>query len=160
MTGRIGHGWDRHRLEAGRPMVLGGVAIDEAPAGPVGHSDGDAVLHALTDALLGAAARGDIGEHFPDTDDAHRGAPSDVFVRRAMGLVIQAGFRVVNADLTVLLENPRLSPFREAIRSRVAGLLQVPPERVSVKAKTGEGVGPVGRGEAIDAHAVVLLEES
>jgi 2-C-methyl-D-erythritol 2,4-cyclodiphosphate synthase len=159
MTGRIGHGWDRHRLETGRRMVLGGLEVPDAPAGPVGHSDGDAVLHALTDALLGAAGRGDIGEHFPDTEPSWQGASSGVFVRRAMELVREAGLGVANADVTVLLERPRLTPVKGAMRDAIAALLGVPGDRVSVKAKSGEGIGPVGRGEAVEAHAVVLLEE-
>jgi 2-C-methyl-D-erythritol 2,4-cyclodiphosphate synthase/2-C-methyl-D-erythritol 4-phosphate cytidylyltransferase len=154
---RIGHGWDLHRLAPGRPLMVGGVAL-ASERGSVGHSDGDALLHALTDAVLGAAGLDDIGTHFPDTDPRYRGAASAMFVSDAVRLAAERGFRVANADLTVVLEAPRLGPHREAIRHSVAAALGVPPDRVNVKAKTAEGIGPVGSGEAIEAHAVVLLE--
>ncbi len=156
---RVGHGWDVHKLKEGRPFVLGGVTIPHLK-GPVGHSDGDVLLHALTDALLGAAALGDIGTHFPDTDARWKGADSSRLLVLAAGLVLKAGFRPVNVDVTVLLQEPKLGPHREAIVSRVASLLGLGEDRVNVKAKTYEKLGPVGTGEAIECHAVVLLEET
>lgn len=162
MDARVGHGWDRHRLDAlkpggdGRPLVVGGVALD-ASVGPVAHSDGDALCHALTDAVLGAAGLGDIGQLFPDTDPAHDGADSVEMLRLAVGEASRRGWTVLNADATVLLEHPKLVEAREEIRGRLCGALGVNASRVNVKGKTGEGVGVVGRGEAIEAHAVVLL---
>jgi len=159
---RIGHGWDRHRLDAlaptgaGRPLVVGGHRLD-SPLGPVAHSDGDALAHALTDAVLGAAGLGDIGQMFPDTDPAYENADSIDLLRAAAGAVRERGWVVGSADVTVLLQSPKLGPARDAIRAALAGALAVEPERVNVKAKTGEGVGVVGRGEAIEAHAVAML---
>jgi 2-C-methyl-D-erythritol 2,4-cyclodiphosphate synthase len=126
----------------------------------VGHSDADVLLHAVTDALLGAAALGDIGELFPDTDEANRGRDSAEMVRRAMQLVNEAGYRVANVDCIVFAEKPKLSPFKDAIRRKLAELLQIDVNQVGLKAKTGERVGPVGREEAIEAQAVVLLNAS
>ncbi len=154
---RIGFGYDCHRLVAGRPLVLGGVRI-ECQVGLDGHSDADAVLHAVTDALLGAMAAGDIGELFPDTDPKYAGACSGGFLAHAMKLVDDAGLRVANCDVTVLAERPKLSPHKDAMRERIAGLLGVDVESVAVKAKTNEGLDAVGRGEAIAAMAMVLLE--
>ncbi len=154
---RVGSGHDTHRLADGRPLVLGGVRV-EHPRGPVGHSDADVVLHALTDALLGAAALGDIGDLYPDTDPAHRGADSARFVRGALEKLAAGGWRVVNADVTVFAQEPKLGPAKAAIRANLAALLGVPADAVSVKAKTGEHVGHIGRGEAIGCHAVVLIE--
>lgn len=159
---RIGHGWDRHRLDAlaptgaGRPLVVGGQRL-ESPMGPVAHSDGDALAHALTDAVLGAAGLGDIGQMFPDTDPAHECADSIALLRDAMSAVRDQGWVVVSADVTVLLQSPKLGGAREAIRASLARALGIETDRVNVKAKTGEGVGVVGRGEAIEAHAVALL---
>jgi 2-C-methyl-D-erythritol 2,4-cyclodiphosphate synthase len=155
---RVGSGHDTHRLAAGRPFVLGGVRLDH-PRGPVGHSDADVVLHAVTDALLGAAALGDIGDLFPDTDPAYRGADSAVFVRSALAKLTAAGWRVVNLDVTVFAEEPKLGPAKAAIRANLATLLGIGLDAVSVKAKTGEQVGHIGRGEAIGCHAVVLIEK-
>ena len=153
---RIGSGHDSHRLADGRPLILGGVRV-EYPRGLDGHSDADVVLHALTDALLGAVAAGDIGELFPDTDPANRGADSRVFLAAALGRVAAAGYELGNCDITLFAQEPKLGPEKSAIRTNVASLLAVHPDRVSVKAKTGERVGHVGRGEAIGCHAVALL---
>jgi 2-C-methyl-D-erythritol 2,4-cyclodiphosphate synthase len=153
---RIGHGYDLHALAPGRPLVLGGVQIPHSH-GPIAHSDGDVLLHALADALLGAAALGDIGQHFPDTDPAYAGADSRVLLRRVASLVREAGYAVVNIDATVLAQRPRLAPHRDAMRANIAADLGLDIGAVSVKATTTEGLGPVGRGEAISAHAVCLL---
>ena len=153
---RVGHGYDVHRVAVDRPLLLGGL---EVPGGPglSGHSDADVLLHALVDALLGAAGLGDIGEHFPDTDPRYRGASSAELARQVVGLVAGRGYGVVNADLTVVAERPRLGPVKGRIRRSVAEILGVDPERVNVKAKSGEGLGPVGEGLAMEAHAVVLI---
>jgi 2-C-methyl-D-erythritol 2,4-cyclodiphosphate synthase len=156
---RVGYGYDIHRLVPDRPLILGGVEID-SEVGLLGHSDGDAVLHALTDALLGAAGLGDIGEHFPDTSPEYAGAPSDRFLNEARRLIGLDGYRIVNADVTVIAERPRLGALKMKIRKSVAALLEVTPEQVAVKARTKEGLGAVGRGEAIETHAVVLIERS
>jgi 2-C-methyl-D-erythritol 2,4-cyclodiphosphate synthase len=155
---RVGLGYDSHRFVAGRPLVLGGVRVEHT-AGLAGHSDADAVLHAVTDALLGALGAGDIGEHFPDSDERWHGAASGVFVRHAMDLARQAGFAVGNCDVTVLCESPKLSPYKAAIRASLAALLEVAEGQVSVKAKTNEGLGWIGRGEGLAVLAVVLLDE-
>jgi 2-C-methyl-D-erythritol 2,4-cyclodiphosphate synthase len=154
---RVGIGHDTHRLAAGGPLRLGGVDIPHDRT-LVGHSDADVLLHAVTDAMLGAAALGDIGEHFPDTAPENRGRDSADMLLRTLGLVKTAGYRVVNLDSIVFAQRPKLSPYKEAIRARLAELLDVPIEHVGVKAKTGEGVDAVGREEAIMAQAVVLLE--
>ena len=155
---RVGSGHDTHRLADGRPLVLGGVRV-EHPRGPVGHSDADVVLHAVTDALLGAAGLGDIGELFPDTDPQYEGADSAAFVREARRRLARDHWRVVNLDVTVFAQAPKLGPVKAAVRANLAALLGVAEEAVSVKAKTGEGVGHIGRGEAIGCHAVVLIEK-
>ena len=154
---RIGSGFDVHAFGPGDHVVLGGVRIAH-PAGLVAHSDGDVVLHALADALLGAIAAGDVGKHFPDTDPVWRDADSRLLLRQVAALVAAAGFRVVNGDVTVLAEAPRLAPHREAMRANIASDLGVEPGVISVKATTCEGLGAIGRGEGIAAHAVVLLE--
>jgi len=154
---RIGIGFDIHRLTAGRPLLLGGVTIP-AQAGAEGHSDADVLLHALTDALLGAAGAGDIGTHFPDTDPKWKGAASGLFVAEALRLAQQKGYRVANADLMVLAEAPKLVPSREKIVGAVAALLKVEPGRVNFKARTMERLGPIGEGRAIAAWVSVLLE--
>lgn len=151
-------GYDSHRFAAGRPLVLGGVRIDHE-FGLAGHSDADAVLHAVIDALLGAAGLGDIGEHFPDSDERYRGADSACLVEHVVLLVENAAFRVVNCDVTVVTQQPKLGPHRPAMRERIAELLHVPPEAVNVKAKTNEGMGWIGKGEGLAVVAVVLLEE-
>lgn len=155
---RVGHGFDLHRLVDGRALILGGVIIP-FDRGLLGHSDGDVVLHCLCDALLGALALGDIGQHFPDTDERYLGTPSSELVKRVAALVEQEGWEVVNVDVTVCAEAPRLAPYRHAMRNRIAELLGVSITQVSVKAKTHEGVDAIGRGEAISATAVVLVGE-
>ncbi len=155
---RIGQGYDTHRLVEGRRLILGGVGIPYAK-GLFGHSDADALLHAVTDALLGALSLGDIGEHFPDTDPAYRGADSKKLLSLAYGLVRERGWRLVNLDATVFAQEPKLGPYKKQMRSVLAALLETEEERISVKAKTGEGVDAVGRGEAISAAATVLLEK-
>jgi len=153
---RIGHGYDLHALADGRRLVLGGVDIPHE-RGPIAHSDGDVLLHALADALLGAAALGDIGQHFPDTDPAYAGADSRVLLRRVAERVQAAGYQVANVDVTVLAQRPKLAPHRDAMRANIAADLGIDIGAVSVKATTTEGLGPVGRQEAIAAHAVCLL---
>ena len=155
---RIGLGPDLHRLEEGRPLWIGGVEIP-AERGAVGHSDADVALHALTDALLGAIASGDIGELFPDTDPANAGSSSSIFVRRACEIVEEKGYQVVNVDLVVEVERPKLIPHRDTIRSRIGELLGLSPEQVGFKAKTGEKLPPIGTGEAIRAQAIALVVE-
>jgi 2-C-methyl-D-erythritol 2,4-cyclodiphosphate synthase len=155
---RVGHGWDRHRLAQGRPFRMGGLTIP-FDHGPVGHSDGDCALHALADAILGAAALGDIGLLFPDSDARWKGADSTEFIEEILRRVHTAGFRVGNADLTIITEAPKIGPYREALRQRIGQLLEIHPSHVSIKAKTGEGVDAVGRREAVECHAVVLREE-
>jgi len=153
---RIGHGWDTHRIESGRPLIIGGVTIP-AEFGLAGHSDADILLHAITDALLGALALGDIGMHFPDSAPEWKGAASREFVAHAMELVRRQRFRLVNVDSTVILERPKLKDFRTAIRENLSAILELPVEAISVKFKTAERVGPVGEGRSSEAHAVVLL---
>jgi 2-C-methyl-D-erythritol 2,4-cyclodiphosphate synthase len=153
---RVGLGHDTHRLAPNRPLIMGGVPI-EFDRGLAGHSDADILLHAVTDAILGAAGLGDIGEAFPDTDPAYAGIDSAILLQRALERVTAAGWRVVNLDCTIFAERPKLAPHKPAIRRRIAGLLGVAVEAVNVKAKTGEHVGPVGREEAMEAQAVVLL---
>lgn len=153
---RIGYGYDVHRLETGRRLILGGVEIP-SDRGLVGHSDADVLLHAITDALLGAAALGDIGSHFPDTDPAWKDADSSVFVIGAAEALRAAGWAVGNVDATVVLESPRIRPHVEAMRARIAELLGVGPDRVSVKATTSERMGFVGAGDGAAAHAVCTI---
>jgi len=155
---RIGQGFDVHAFEAGRRLVLGGVEIPHSH-GLRAHSDGDVVLHALCDALLGAAALGDIGRHFPDTDAAYRGADSRELLRRVYAAVQARGLSLANADMTVIAQAPRLAAYIDAMRTAIAGDLQVDSGRISVKATTTEHLGFTGRGEGIAALAVVLLEE-
>ena len=159
MPGRIGQGFDIHPLVPGRRLVLGGVEIPYG-RGLEGHSDADAALHALTDALLGAIGAGDIGRHFPDSDASHKDRVSSDFVRETMAKVRALGWRVANADVTILAEEPRLAPYLDRMRTNVAELLGVAPDAANVKATRGEGLGPIGRSEGIAAQAVVLLEKS
>ncbi|WP_425397041.1 2-C-methyl-D-erythritol 2,4-cyclodiphosphate synthase [Aeoliella sp.] len=156
---RIGLGEDSHRTAAGGPMVLGGIEIPHDHH-LVGHSDADVLLHALTDAVLGAAGLPDIGELFPNTAEENRDRNSADFLTAAYAKVREAGFRLVNADCVVAAQAPKLSPYKDAMRHRIAGLLGASPLDIGIKAKTGEEVGPVGRGEAIEARAVVLVERS
>jgi 2-C-methyl-D-erythritol 2,4-cyclodiphosphate synthase len=153
---RVGEGWDTHRLVEGRPLVLGGITIP-FEKGLLGHSDADALLHAITDALLGAAGLGDIGSHFPDTDPAFRGADSGVLLQAAAQRVRAAGWQVVNVDSTIVAQAPKMAPHIGDMRERIAALLGVPPQRVNVKAKTAEKMGPVGEGLATETRAVCLL---
>lgn len=153
---RIGEGWDVHALVAGRPLVIGGVTIP-FERGLQGHSDADVLLHAITDALLGAAALGDIGMHFPDTDARFKGADSAVLLREAAQRVIGEGWRIGNIDSTVIAQAPRLMPWIPGMRERIAGVLGIGTAQVNVKAKTAERLGPVGEGLSIEARAVVLL---
>jgi 2-C-methyl-D-erythritol 2,4-cyclodiphosphate synthase len=160
---RVGHGYDLHRLEpvapegAGRPFVLAGVRFDH-PVGPVGHSDGDAVCHAVTDAVLGALGAADIGELFDDTDPRNEGADSAVFVEAAVGRMREAGYAVGNLDVTVVCQRPRIAPRKQEMIANLARLLGCDRQRVNVKGKTHEEVDAVGEGRAVEAHAVVLLE--
>jgi 2-C-methyl-D-erythritol 2,4-cyclodiphosphate synthase len=153
---RIGEGWDTHALVPGRRLLLGGVEIP-FERGLLGHSDADVLLHAITDALIGAAGLGDIGRHFPDTDDQFRGADSSVLLSEAARRVRAAGWTVVNLDSTVVAQAPKLAPHIEAMRARIASALGIAPAQVNVKAKTAEKLGPVGMGQSIEARAVVLL---
>lgn len=153
---RIGEGWDIHALVSGRPLVLGGVQIPY-DKGLLGHSDADVLLHAITDALLGAAALGDIGQHFPDTDPAFKGADSIMLLAEAARRVRQSGFEIGNIDSTVIAQAPKLMRWIPAMRAAIAGALNIEPDRVNVKAKTAEQLGPVGQGLAMEARAIVLL---
>jgi len=153
---RVGQGWDVHRIAAGRPLILGGVNIP-SDFGLDGHSDADVLSHAITDALLGAAALGDIGMHFPDTDPRWKGADSLKFLRHALEMVAQKGYRVLNVDSTVILERPNLKDYRAAIREQLATTLALSLDQVSVKFKTAEKVGPVGEGRSAEAQAIVTL---
>jgi 2-C-methyl-D-erythritol 2,4-cyclodiphosphate synthase len=159
MAVRVGIGFDIHRLVEGRPLVLGGIELD-SPVGLSGHSDGDAVLHAIADAILGAAALGDIGEHFPDTDPAYKDAASTTLLEDAVWLAKQQGLAVGNVDVNVIAEQPRLGPIKQTMRQQIADLLRLRVEHVSVKARTMEGLGPIGQGQAIAAQAIVTLVPS
>ena len=153
---RIGVGYDSHRLVEGRPLILGGEVVPHS-AGLKGHSDGDALCHAIIDAILGAAALGDIGRHFPDTDPQYKGANSLALLVQSVAIVHEAGYRVENIDAVVIAEWPKLAPHVDRIRARLAGALGVDVGAVSVKGKTNEGMGEVGQGEGIAVHAVALL---
>jgi 2-C-methyl-D-erythritol 2,4-cyclodiphosphate synthase len=153
---RVGFGYDIHRLSSGRLLVLGGVRI-ESDRGLLGHSDGDAVLHALSDAIFGAIGSGDIGEHFPDNDPQTEGLDSRVILRTAVDEARAAGYTVRSVDITILAERPKLGPMKQEIRDSLADLLGLPGEAVGVKARTNEGLDAVGRREAIACHAVVVL---
>ena len=153
---RTGLGWDVHRIAPGRPLILGGVTIP-CEFGLEGHSDADILSHAITDALLGAAALGDIGMHFPDTDPQWKGASSDQFLAHVAKLVRDLGFTIMNVDSTVILERPKLKDYRTAIREVLARTLDLDLDRVSVKFKTAERIGPVGEGKSAEAQAVATL---
>jgi 2-C-methyl-D-erythritol 2,4-cyclodiphosphate synthase len=155
---RMGLGWDVHRTAPGRPLILGGVTVP-SEFGLEGHSDADVLAHAITDAILGAAALGDIGMHFPDTDPRWKGCDSLVFLRHAIQLAKEQGFRVVNVDSTVILERPKLKDYRQTIRETLAEAMGLTVDRVSVKFKTAEKVGPVGEGRSAESQAIVTLEK-
>jgi len=153
---RIGQGWDVHRIVVGRPLILGGITIP-SEFGLAGHSDADILSHAITDALLGALALGDIGMHFPDTDPRWKNGDSLLFLRHARELVINEGYQIANVDSTVILERPKLKDHRTAMRRKLAEVLDLAGDRVSVKFKTAERLGPVGEGLSAEAQAVVLI---
>ena len=155
----IGFGYDVHKLAAGESLVLGGVPI-ESSFGTVAHSDGDVVLHALCDALLGAAGLGDIGEHFPDTDPRWKNAPSSVFVAHVWELLTKSGFSIVNADIALTLEAPKILPYKQRMRTGIAQMLSLPVERVNIKATTAEKLGFIGRGEGVACYCVTEVRES
>lgn len=157
MTIRIGEGWDVHALVAGRKLVLGGVEIPHM-RGLLGHSDADVLLHAITDALLGAAALGDIGRHFPDTSADFKDADSWLLLQRTGKLVADKGYTIVNIDSTVIAQAPKLAPYVDAMRGRIASALNIDTGDVNVKAKTAEKLGPVGEGRSMEARAVVLIQ--
>jgi len=159
MEFRTGIGWDVHRIQAGRPLILGGVRIP-SEFGLEGHSDADVLAHAITDAILGAAALGDIGMHFPDSDPKWKGADSLLFLKHARDLTREAGYRIVNIDSTVILERLRLRDHRLTIRESLADALEVELDRVSLKFKTAERVGPVGEGRSAEAQAIATLIRS
>ena len=154
---RVGIGHDTHRLETGRPLILGGVRV-EHPRGLSGHSDADVVLHALTDALLGAAGLGDIGDAYPDTDPRWKDADSRLFLRETLAELNRRGLGVVNVDVVIFAQEPKLGPIKAAIRDSLASLVSLPTDRVNVKAKTGERVGHIGRAEAIGCQVVALID--
>jgi 2-C-methyl-D-erythritol 2,4-cyclodiphosphate synthase len=155
---RVGIGHDTHRLAPDRPLILGGLRL-EHPRGLVGHSDADVVLHALTDALLGAAGLGDIGDAYPDTDPAYKDKDSRYFVRDTLGRLGQKGYRIVNVDVTIFAQEPKLGPIKGQMRMALAELLGIDADAVNVKAKTGEKVGAIGRAEAIGCQVAVLIDE-
>ena len=157
MNFRIGEGWDVHALVPGRKLILGGVEIPHT-TGLLGHSDADVLLHAITDAVLGAAGLGDIGRHFPDTDAQFKGADSSVLLQEAMRRVRERGWELVNVDSTIVAQAPKLAPHMQAIHASVAKALGVQTDQVNVKAKTAEKLGPVGMGQSMEARAVVLLK--
>ena len=154
---RIGEGHDTHRTIAGRPLIIGGVHLTDADFGLDGHSDADVLLHAVIDAMLGATGQGDIGEWFPNTGDEWKNADSAKLLEAVRQSVLKGGWRIINLDCTIHAERPRMASWKPKIRNRLAELLNVPPDVVNVKAKSGERVGPVGRGESISADVVVLI---
>jgi 2-C-methyl-D-erythritol 2,4-cyclodiphosphate synthase len=156
---RVGIGWDRHRLAAGRSCILGGFHFTDCPVGPVGHSDGDAVCHAIIDALLGAAALGDIGRHFPDSDQTWAGADSRDLLARTVVKLKEAGYAAVNVDCTVIAEQPAVTAAAGRMTAALSASLGLAPEFVSVKATRGERLGPEGRSECVTVIAVALIEE-
>ena len=155
---RIGHGYDVHRLTAGRKLILGGVEIENGGIGLLGHSDADVLLHAISDSLLGACALGDIGKHFPDTDEAFKDADSIELLKKVGEIIANGGYKINNVDATVIAQAPKLSPFIDEMRNNIANALEISIDRVSVKATTEEGLGFTGSGEGIAAHAVCLIE--
>jgi len=157
LTARVGQGWDVHRIAAERPLILGGIAIP-SEFGLAGHSDAVVLSHAITDAILGAIAAGDLGMHFPDSDPRWKGCDSLQFLRHACDLAGQAGFQIVNVDSTVILERPKLKDHRQAIRESLAKTMGLDVGRISVKFKTAEGLGPAGEGRSAEAQAIVLIQ--
>lgn len=157
---RIGHGYDVHRLTAGRKLILGGVEIENGGIGLLGHSDADVLLHAIADSLLGACALGDIGKHFPDTDEAFKDADSLELLKKVGEIIANGGYKINNVDATVIAQAPKLSPFIEEMRNNIANALEISIDRVSVKATTEEKLGFTGAGEGIAAHSVCLVEDT
>ena len=157
---RIGHGYDVHRLTAGRKLILGGVEIENGGIGLLGHSDADVLLHAIADSLLGACALGDIGKHFPDTDEAFKDADSLDLLKKVGEIIANGGYKINNVDATVIAQAPKLSPFIDEMRNNIANALEISIDRVSVKATTEEKLGFTGAGEGIAAHSVCLVEET
>lgn len=155
---RVGFGWDLHRLEKGRKLILGGVEIP-FEKGCFGHSDGDVVLHALTDAILGSCALGDIGDHFRDTDEKWKNEKSSIFLEKSLRLIEEKNYFVSNVDITLILQEPKLFPYKEQIRENISRFLQIEKGNVAFKAKTKEGIGAVGKGEAVECFAVVLVKK-
>ncbi len=153
----VGIGYDVHKLQEGESLVLGGIDID-SPLGTIAHSDGDVILHALCDALFGAAGLGDIGEHFPDTDPRFKNAPSKVFLEYAIDLLREHGYKPVNIDISLILEAPKINPYKDAMRKEIASLCNLPYQRVSVKATTNEKIGFAGRLEGVAAMCVCMIE--
>lgn len=157
---RIGHGYDVHRLTAGRKLILGGVEIENGGIGLLGHSDADVLLHAISDSLLGACALGDIGKHFPDTDEAFKDADSLELLKKVGEIIANGGYKINNVDATVIAQAPKLSPFIDEMRNNIANALEISIDRISVKATTEEKLGFTGAGEGIAAHSVCLVEET
>lgn len=155
---RIGQGFDVHQLVAGRPLIIGGITIPYEK-GLAGHSDADVLLHTITDACLGAIGEGDIGKHFPDTDDAFKDADSAKLLEEVWKLVKEKGFKLVNADCTIIAQKPKMAPYIQPMKERIASILEATPEQINVKASTTEALGFVGRGEGIATQAVILLEK-
>lgn len=153
----VGFGYDVHKLAEGESLILGGIKID-SPIGTVAHSDGDVLIHAVIDAILGAAGLGDIGEHFPDTDDKWKGADSTKLLKAVMGMIREEGLHLINVDAIIVMEKPKLSPHKEKIKLKLAELLHLPPKKVNIKATTSEKMGFIGRGEGVAVHAVCMLE--
>ena len=154
---RIGHGYDVHRLVSGRPLIIGGVSIP-FKLGLLGHSDADVLIHAVCDALLGAAGLGDIGKHFPDTDSTYKDIDSRLLLRKTSELIKEKGFNTVNADITVIAQKPKLASYIPEMKRNIASDLNIPPDCINIKATTEEGLGFTGSGEGIAAHAVCLID--
>ncbi|HTA28720.1 MAG TPA: 2-C-methyl-D-erythritol 2,4-cyclodiphosphate synthase [Bacteroidia bacterium] len=159
MKFRIGYGFDVHALQEGRPFILGGIEIP-SPFGPLGHSDADVLIHAICDALLGAAALGDIGKHFPDTSGEFKNIDSKILLQRVVTLLKEKNYSIGNIDATVILEKPKIAPHIEAMRSALSNVMGIPVEDISIKATTNEKMGFIGRQEGVSAHAVALIERS
>jgi len=156
---RIGIGYDIHRIAEDRDLVIGGVKIPYIK-GLLGHSDADVLLHAVSDAILGAIGETDIGEHFPDTDPAYKGASSVILLKKVVEIAAEKGYKVLNIDTVLIAEEPKIKPFKDDMKENISRVLKIPKDSVNIKATTNEGVGPIGRGEAMAAHAAVLMEEA